>query len=146
MWLLLSCYALLDVSTTNWLPTGIQGAKGPLDGQRLDVYPGLNVSKSLVCVMHQNQPSSLGPTIKEQLEISSLPTSAPFRVHPACQDKFNFIYFFSGFKLFRDSLGLMASDMSGFYLILLLKAICHSRHLLNMLISVFVAFHTKIVF
>lgn len=29
------------------LQIGFQGAKEPLDGQRLEVYPGINVSKSL---------------------------------------------------------------------------------------------------
>lgn len=36
-----------NVSATNWLPTGIQGAKEPLDGQRLEVYPAINASEIL---------------------------------------------------------------------------------------------------
>ena len=68
----LSCFARLDVSATNWLPTGIQGAKEPLDGQRLEVYPGINVSKSLACVIHRNQPSSLRLAIKERVRFPLL--------------------------------------------------------------------------
>lgn len=62
----LSCFARFNVNTTNWLPTGIQGAKEPLDGQRLEVYPAINVSKSLACVIHRNQPSSLELSRKER--------------------------------------------------------------------------------
>lgn len=65
MWPSSSSHTRLNVTTTNWLPTGIQGAKEPLDGQGLEVYPGINVSKSLACVIHGNQPSSLGPAVKE---------------------------------------------------------------------------------
>lgn len=77
----LSCLARLNVSTTNWLPTGIQGAKEPLDGQRLEVYPGINVSQS-VC---DTQESSLfiRARYKGTRQISSLPTSAHLSVHSA---------------------------------------------------------------
>ena len=59
MWSL-SCGTLLGVTTTNWLPTEIQGAIEPLDGQRLEVNPVVNVSESFICAVHANQPSSLG--------------------------------------------------------------------------------------
>lgn len=93
MWppLPLSCLTRLDVSATNWLPTGIQGAKEPLDGQRLEVYPGINVSKS-VC---DTQESTLfiRSRHKGARQIPSLPTSVHLSVHSSssCKNKLNFL-------------------------------------------------------
>lgn len=144
MWPPLSCFTLLDVSSTNWLPTGIRGAKEPLDGQRLEVYPGINVSKSSACVIHRNQPSSLWPAIKEKLTF------------PLCQHqltsvctllvKTNPTFFFQWVQSLRDSLGPKVFDIPGFYLILLLRVMCHSRLTMNMWLNSSIAFSANLGF
>lgn len=56
----------LNVSATNWLPTGIQGAKEPLDEQSLEAHPAINALEPL----RGNQPCLLGLAIKAREAMS----------------------------------------------------------------------------